>query len=296
MARSLLDDIIKTNDLRSKRKHLQRKLVFSEPVMSLSLDKIGSNTMIERTDMITDSMGLISDLPVLSEEDVRRFHEAGYFRESDVKNTRSGQISSEVNLPWRAIREVEQMIDGETGFSFTSGDQIVETVSKDEAVRSLMNSTAWVSILLFEHRMRTSNVESARQIMSDSERSSRKYLIENMYKSSRRAEAHTKKIARFTNCSEQYVKDVISGRVQEGLSEKERKSILERDEYKCRNCESESELEVHHIIPVSQDGTKDESNLCTLCSNCHLNIAHGGNTAEVTYTSKDEFWNLIEED
>ena len=294
VASSLLDDLIKTCDIRCKRQHLQRKIVFSEPVMSMSLNKIGSNTRLERTDSLTDTMGDIEDISVLSEGDLEKFRKAGYIHKSDVKNTRSGQISSEVDLPWRAIREVEQMIDGETGFSFRSQEQVLETISREDAVVSLLNSKNWVSLLLFEHRMREICVESAKETMNDSKRSSRKYLIKNMYKSSRRAEAHVTKIARFTNCSEQYVKDVISGRVKEGLSDSERKSILKRDDYHCRNCESESDLEVHHIIPVSQNGTKDESNLCTLCSNCHLNIAHGGNTAEITYGSKNEFWDLIE--
>lgn len=294
VASSLLDDIIKMNDLRLKRKHLQRKLVFSKPVMSLSLDKIGSNDVIERTDMITDDMGKVTELSVLNEKDIEEFSKAGYINKSDIKNTPSSQISNEVDLPWRAIREVEQMIDGKTGFSFKTEDHTIETVTMKEAVESLMDSEAWLSLLLFEHSLRCSNVESAEEIVSGSEHSSRKSLIDNMYKSSRRAEAHTKKIARFTNCSEQYVKDVISGRIEEGLSKTERKSILERDNYECRRCESEEELEVHHIIPVSQDGTKDNSNLCTLCSECHLNIAHGGNTAEITYRTKDEFWSLIE--
>jgi len=46
--------------------------------------------------------------------------------------------------------------------------------------------------------------------------------------------------------------------------------IIERDEYRCRWCQSESNLEVHHSIYFNLDPWeyRDES-LITLCSVCH---------------------------
>lgn len=42
----------------------------------------------------------------------------------------------------------------------------------------------------------------------------------------------------------------------------------------CANCHSIDNLQVHHIIPLSLGGTNYESNLVTLCGNCHAKI-HG---------------------
>ncbi len=44
----------------------------------------------------------------------------------------------------------------------------------------------------------------------------------------------------------------------------------------CERCLVEGKItpvdEVHHIIPVSQGGTNDESNLMSLCKSCHNKI------------------------
>ena len=56
-----------------------------------------------------------------------------------------------------------------------------------------------------------------------------------------------------------------------------RKTILKRDEYRCRNCGSSYGLEVHHrqyhILKCFGDFRKPwayyESNLVTLCARCH---------------------------
>lgn len=262
--------------------------------MSLSLDRISKNNKLKRKHSRTDKRGKIEDLKKLNSEHVEKFKKAGYFNKTDIHNTDSTQISKEVDLPWRAIREVKQMVDGSTGFSFSVTDKVVEEVTQTKASRILMHNRCWVSIFLFEYALRRACSEKGKKILNNEERSTRKNLIEQMYENKRRAEAHTSKISHFTNCSEDYVKDVISGRVEKGLTENERKDILKRDNHECQMCGSGKDLEVHHIIPVSDNGTKKDSNLCTLCSECHLNTAHGGNTAEVTYDSKKEFWNELE--
>ena len=44
----------------------------------------------------------------------------------------------------------------------------------------------------------------------------------------------------------------------------------------CELCKERGELtpaeQVHHIVPLSQGGTHDESNLRSLCSSCHSGI------------------------
>ena len=81
---------------------------------------------------------------------------------------------------------------------------------------------------------------------------------------------------------------------------KKSKEIRERDRYLCRICEANlyntvqqfnyKELDVHHIIPISQDYNKrlDNDNLITLCRYHHKMADDGKIPKEVLY-------NLIKE-
>jgi len=52
-----------------------------------------------------------------------------------------------------------------------------------------------------------------------------------------------------------------------------RESVLRRDEFQCQGCTAGcTVLNVHHIIPVSDGGSDDPSNLITLCEDCHSQI------------------------
>jgi hypothetical protein len=53
-----------------------------------------------------------------------------------------------------------------------------------------------------------------------------------------------------------------------------RKRILKRDSYTCCNCRATNTiLHVHHVVPLSSDrGTSEDSNLVTLCEDCHKAI------------------------
>jgi len=48
-----------------------------------------------------------------------------------------------------------------------------------------------------------------------------------------------------------------------------RREVLRRDNWRCQDCGALRHLEVHHIDPRSKLGNDDESNLITLCSDCH---------------------------
>ncbi len=48
-----------------------------------------------------------------------------------------------------------------------------------------------------------------------------------------------------------------------------RNRTLERDNRECVNCGAGSNLVVHHIVPISNQGTNQMSNLATLCRDCH---------------------------
>lgn len=48
------------------------------------------------------------------------------------------------------------------------------------------------------------------------------------------------------------------------------KRILERDGWRCQNCGSLQDLQIHHRIYRSQQGDDALRNLVTLCAYCHL--------------------------
>ncbi len=51
-----------------------------------------------------------------------------------------------------------------------------------------------------------------------------------------------------------------------------RRTILERDGWRCQICGSMMGLEVHHITPRGRMGDDTEENLITLCWGCHRNV------------------------
>ena len=63
-----------------------------------------------------------------------------------------------------------------------------------------------------------------------------------------------------------------------------RKKILKRDGYSCVECSTSRKdvgiecLHVHHILPRSDGGEDDVSNLITLCEECHRNRHNGRST------------------
>ena len=47
------------------------------------------------------------------------------------------------------------------------------------------------------------------------------------------------------------------------------RQVLERDGWRCQNCGSLADLQVHHMHPRSKLGADAEVNLITLCGGCH---------------------------
>lgn len=83
----------------------------------------------------------------------------------------------------------------------------------------------------------------------------------------------------------------------EKVSPGTRTKIMNRDSNTCLRCDSENEdeLEVHHILPINQGGTNDDSNLATLCSDCHQAAHNGSKTSGKTAYSKGSFQTWIGE-
>lgn len=82
----------------------------------------------------------------------------------------------------------------------------------------------------------------------------------------------------------------------EKVSPGARTRIVRRDGEACLRCGDRDSLEVHHIIPVSDGGEKEDDNLATLCESCHKK-AHGGSftTPSTVYETEEEFNSWLEE-
>lgn len=49
-----------------------------------------------------------------------------------------------------------------------------------------------------------------------------------------------------------------------------KKEVLARDNWQCQECGAKnSELHVHHKVPLSRGGGNTPANLISLCKNCH---------------------------
>jgi hypothetical protein len=53
------------------------------------------------------------------------------------------------------------------------------------------------------------------------------------------------------------------------VSKELRATVLDRDQHKCCGCSSTRNLEIDHIVPISQGGTGDIDNLQVLCRSCN---------------------------
>lgn len=49
-----------------------------------------------------------------------------------------------------------------------------------------------------------------------------------------------------------------------------RRTVLARDQHRCRKCHRARPLDVHHITARQDGGSDDLDNLATLCGPCHM--------------------------
>jgi 5-methylcytosine-specific restriction endonuclease McrA len=74
-------------------------------------------------------------------------------------------------------------------------------------------------------------------------------------------------------------KKIENGTFRHGVNGELREAIKQRDEFTCRLCLNELgsyNLQVHHIVPVSNGGNDDLSNLVLLCYDCHTELHKQG--------------------
>jgi 5-methylcytosine-specific restriction endonuclease McrA len=75
-------------------------------------------------------------------------------------------------------------------------------------------------------------------------------------------------------------------RIRRRLSKTQRAAVFGRDGRRCLACGSVRNPTIDHVIPISQGGTNDPSNLQTLCAGCNNTVKRGKRT---DYRAREEF-------
>lgn len=275
-----------------KRKHIQRKNIFSKNVFGYSLKNIVKNNKHHRKNIYTDNTKYISDISVIDDTTLQNLQNAGYYRLSDISLVNKDIIQKETGLPLNAVSELYEMATSNKKVDYLEDEKIMETKNNQEIMNSLLDSH-WKSIILLEYTLLRWLQKTTKKVYLKNDMKSKYELICWFKKELNNPRKHVDAISFTTNTSKKYVRDVLSGRIEHGLTNKERKDILERDDYQCKLCSEENNLEVHHVIPVANGGGKYSKNLCTLCSDCHFTTAHGKNTSTISYETQAEFWEEI---
>lgn len=63
-------------------------------------------------------------------------------------------------------------------------------------------------------------------------------------------------------------------KIQATRNYKVRWKIFKRDNFTCQKCGCQEDLELDHIIPLSQGGEDKEDNMQTLCKKCNVQKMH----------------------
>lgn len=288
--KSILELYILVLRIRDKRQKIQRQNITSKPVSSLCMSRMANQNPVSIKESEIDNSPDISQLEDIPNSTIQELNNVGYRTILDINNTDPRFMTKDTDIAWEAIKKIKKRAhrSHELEFALTSSE--FETLTNEEMLSRM--PVALLCMSMFEIYLRevlASEIES----VSSSNHNSKKSVVDNMYKYEKRADAYSKYISELLDCSEDYVKDVIRGRIEQGLTKSERKEILDRDNNKCQNCCERENLEVHHIIPVSDGGTNDDQNLCTLCSDCHKKIAHRDGTDTTPYTTRRDFWDII---
>lgn len=81
----------------------------------------------------------------------------------------------------------------------------------------------------------------------------------------------------------------VSQRLDSAEWIRSRKESLSRDGHQCVNCGAQTNLEVHHVVPLSRGGTNKPTNLVTVCRSCHAG-SHEENVHDPNEETENERW------
>lgn len=80
----------------------------------------------------------------------------------------------------------------------------------------------------------------------------------------------------------------------------ERRKRTRKNYDKCVGCggfeDDTTKYKIHHINPVDNEGSAEDSNLALLCPECHSEIHNTGDHGGVVYDSEEKFWGWAELD
>ena len=104
------------------------------------------------------------------------------------------------------------------------------------------------------------------------------------YKKQRINETYTKYRVIKGYRGDEYITPIIRRYRATAVATGVNKKVLHRDNYRCKLCNTvnttKNPLQIHHIIPISKQ-LQNHANMCnliTLCSDCHINKAHNGDS------------------
>ena len=104
------------------------------------------------------------------------------------------------------------------------------------------------------------------------------YILPNEHIRNRVVTSRVDPMVGFSSLYRQNIRQSKSIQRRVYIPENIRKAVFRRDSNHCQNCKSNQNLQIDHIIPISDGGLDDAGNLQTLCMAC--NIAKGGNRSK----------------
>lgn len=89
------------------------------------------------------------------------------------------------------------------------------------------------------------------------------------------------------------LREDVEARRRNRFSASQKEKVKHRDNHVCVKCGSGSQLRVHHIIPVEDDGGGNVNNGATLCKSCHDSLHQWKSGYDEDYESISEFWSWV---
>lgn len=266
--------------IRSKRNLIQKKESLSQHrLININISDIVDTDFQIKNSMIDDSSKIASKIDTNKYSLLDAY---GYTYFSDIFLTDREILDREFSSVYDD-NFTDEIIDF-ANQAVTIDAQIYDTTIPYDAKsvkENLQSSTSWLNLVYIEYALcKMADNEFAN---FDTNNAPKKELIKDLH------ELDVEVIAWFCDTNEQYVKLVLSGRIDANISDEKRNAVLDMYNNNCVLCKRSSNLQIHHIEPVSAGGTSEKENLCVVCHDCHYNIIHSEDTKSVSYDNPEDF-------